>query len=350
MKWPIVGAIVSKDLSLYFRNKFIAVITVLGIVSFMVVYFVMPGTTPITEIGLYAPVLPSAFAEEDRERLDFVMVDSEAALRKAIAERDYVAGVVLPADIMEKFTRGEKPDVKIYFSPETSEDHREILTHFVEALAYEQTGQLADYNQTEIVVGTDLLGRDIPLRERMRPLWAVMLLMMEMFGLANLITVEVQRRTVEALLVTPMRVRELFAAKVVSGIILSFIPAALFMAVVGGMNSQPLVVLTAMLLGAVMVTGISFLVAALSKDFMSILGWVFVLLIIMAIPAVGIMMPGTITGWARAIPSYYLVLPVHQAAHYGSGWGDVGHYMLALVGFDLAFIGLGITVLRRRFQ
>jgi len=192
--------------------------------------------------------------------------------------------------------------------------------------------------------------RDIPLRERMRPLFAVMLLMIEMFGLANLITVEVERRTVQGLLVTPMRVRELFTAKGSSGIILSFIPAALFMVVVGGMNSQPLIILTAMLLGAVMVTGISFLIAALSKDFMSILGWVFVVLIIMAIPAVGIMMPGTITNWAKAVPSYYLVLPVHQAAHYGSGWGDVGHYMLALVGFDLAFISLGIMALRRKFQ
>ena len=201
-----------------------------------------------------------------------------------------------------------------------------------------------------MVLGTDLLGQDIPLRERMRPLFAVMLLMMEMFGLANLITVEVERRTVHSLLVTPMRIRELFTAKGISGIILSFIPAALFMAVVGGMNSQPLVILTAMLLGAVMVTGISFLIASLSKDFMSILGWVFVVLIIMDVPAVGIMMPGTITGWAKVIPSYYLVLPVYQAAHYGSGWGDVWQYLVALVGFNLAFIGLGIMALRRKFQ
>jgi len=350
MKWSIIGAIVSKDLSLYFRNKFIAVITVLGIAAFLVIYLVMPGTASVTDVGLYAPVVPPAFAEEDNEHIDFVMVDSEAALREAVAGSDYSVGVALPADIMEKFARGEKPDVKIYSSPETTEEARELFRNFVKGLAFEQTGQLASFNETEIVLGTDLLGQDIPLRERMRPLFAVMLLMIEMFGLANLITVEVERRTVQGLLVTPMRVRELFAAKGISGIILSFVPAALFMAVVGGLNSQPLVILAAMLLGAIMVTGISFLVASLSNDFMSIIGWVFVVLIIMVIPAVGIMMPGTITGWAKAIPSYYLVLPVHQAAHYGSGWGDVWQYLLALAGFDLAFIGLGIMALRRKFQ
>ncbi|MFC1994674.1 ABC transporter permease [Chloroflexota bacterium] len=350
MKWRIVGAIVTKDLTVYFRNKFIAVITVLGIVAFLVIYFVMPGTASVTNVGLYAPVVPSSFAEEDNEHIDFVIVDSEAALREAVAGSDYSAGIVLPADIMGKFARGEKPDVKIYFSPETTEEMRELYRNLVLELAFEQTGQLASFNETQIVVGTDLLGQDIPLRERMRPFFAVMLLMIEMFGLANLIAVEVERRTVQGLLVTPMRVRELFAAKGITGIILAFVPAALFMALVGGMNSQPLVILTAMLLGVVMIVGISFLVSSLSKDFMSILGWVFVALIIMAIPAVGIMMSGTITGWAKAIPSYYLVLPVHQAAHYGSGWGFAWPYLLALAGFDLAFIGLGIMALRRKFQ
>lgn len=350
MKWRIIGAIVSKDLSLYFRNRFIAVITVLGIVAFLVLYFVMPDATSVTDVGLYAPVVPSVFAEEESKNIDFVMVDSEAALREAVAGGEYYVGIALPADIMEKFDRGEKPDIKVYFSQETTDEMQELYRLFIQELAFKQTGQFASFNETQIVLGTDLLGQDIPLRERMRPLFAVMLLMMEMFGLANLITVEVERRTVHSLLVTPMRIRELFTAKGISGIILSFIPAALFMALVGGMNNQPLVILTAMLLGAVMVTGISFLVAALSKDFMSILGWVFVGLIIMAVPAVGIMMPGTITGWAKAIPSYYLVLPVHQAAYYGSGWGDVWQYLLALVGFDLAFIGLGIMALRRKFQ
>jgi len=350
MKWRIIGAIVLKDLSLYFRNRFIAVITVLGIVAFLVLYFVMPGATSVTEVGLYAPVVPSAFAEEESKYIDFVMIDSEVALREAVAGGEYYVGIALPADIMEKFDRGEKPDVKVYFSQETTDEMQELYRLFIQELAFKQTGQFASFNETQIVLGTNLLGQDIPLRERMRPLFAVMLLMMEMFGLANLITVEVERRTVHSLLATPMRVRELFAAKGITGIILSFIPAVLFMALVGGMNSQPLVILTSMLLGAVMVTGISFLIAFLSKDFMSILGWVLVGLIIMAVPAVGIMMPGTITGWAKVIPSYYLVLPVHQAAHYGSGWGDVWQYLLALVGFDLAFIGLGIMALRRKFQ
>ena len=101
MNWRIIGAIISKDLSLFFRNKFIAVITGLSIIMFLVIYFVMPGTASVFEFGLYAPVVPPVFAEEDDANYDFVMLDSEEALREAVAANDYLAGIVLPADIME---------------------------------------------------------------------------------------------------------------------------------------------------------------------------------------------------------------------------------------------------------
>ena len=350
MNWRVIGAIVSKDFSLFFRNRFIAVITVLSIIMFLVIYFVMPGTAPVFEFGLLAPVVPPVFAEENDTNYDFVMFDSEEALREAVAENDYIAGIALPADIMEKFGRGEKPDVKIYFSSETTEVTRDLVRVLVEGMSYQQTGQIAELNSTEIVLGPDLLGRDIPLRDRMRPLFAIFLLMMEMFGLAQLIIVEVEQRTVDGLLVTPMRVRDLFAAKCIVGVLLAFSQAALFMVIAGGMNTQPLIVITALLLGALLVTGISFLTASLSRDFMSSLGWVFITLIVMVIPAVGIMMPGTITGWAKVIPSYYIVVPIHQAVHYGSGWGEIWHYLLVLAGFDIAFVWIGIMALRRKFQ
>lgn len=350
MNWHIIGAVVHKDLSLFLRNKFISILTALSIIVFVVIYFVMPGSTAVYEFGLYAPVVPPVFAEEDDANYDFVKFDSEMELREAIEAKDYQVGIVLPADIIEKFEGGEKPNVKVYLSSETDEVLRDLVRVLIEGLSYQQTGQFTEMNTTEIVLGPDLLGRDIPLRDRMRPLFGIFLLMMEMFALAELIIVEVERHTVQGLLVTPMKAKELFAAKCITGVLLAFAQAALFMLIAGGMNNQPLIVITALFLGALLVTGISFLTASLSKDFMSSLGWIFIALIILVVPAVGIMMPGTITGWARIIPSYYVVLPVHQAVHYGSGWGDVWHYLLALVGFDIAFLWIGVTALRRKFQ
>jgi ABC-type multidrug transport system permease subunit len=164
-----------------------------------------------------------------------------------------------------------------------------------------------------------------------------------------LIGEEISRRTIRALLVTPMRVRDLFAAKGVVGVAMAFGQAVLFMAIVGGLGRQPAVVLAALLLGAVLVTGVGFLIGSAAGDLQTGMPWLIVAFVPLAIPAVGVVFPGTITEWARAIPSYYLVDTVHRAANFGSGWGDVWQSLLMLLAFDVAILWIGMAVLRRRF-
>ena len=97
-------------------------------------------------------------------------------------------------------------------------------------------------------------------------------------------------------------------------------------------------------------TGASFIIAALSKSFMSVLGWGMVTLIILFIPTFGIMFPGAVTGWVKAIPSHYLVDTVHRASNFGAGWGDVWYNLVVLLGVDLILAWIGIMALRRRFR
>lgn len=220
----------------------------------------------------------------------------------------------------------------------------------IRELAYLQAGQPLAVDISVEVLGPDMLGQQIPIRDRMRPLLAVFLVLFEMIGLAGLITDEVQQGTGRALLVTPMTVPDLFAAKGLLGVGLAFGQAALFMAVVGGMSSQPLIILTALLLGAVLVTGFAFLIASLSRDMMSALGWGMLILVIFIIPAFGILFPGTVSAWARVIPSYYLADTVHQAAAFGAGWSDVSLNLLVLLGVDLAVVVAGVAALGRRFR
>ena len=128
-------------------------------------------------------------------------------------------------------------------------------------------------------------------------------------------------------------VRNFFIAKGITGIGLAFGQAALFMAIVGGMNHQPVIIITTLLLGAIMVTGIGFIIASLAKDFMSVLAWGMVTLIPLFIPSFGVLIPGSVTGWIKVIPSYYLVDTVHRTAGFGAGWSDIWLNLLILVGF-----------------
>jgi ABC-2 type transport system permease protein len=350
MNRRIIGALISKDFTLFFRNRFFALITILGVAVYLVIYFVMPKSVDESlKIGLYAPVTLPAF-EQMQEGLEVEPVESEQLLKEAVTEGQYIAGIALPADIMDSLASGQKAVINVYFAADTPQEIKDAIAVVIRELAYQQSGQSLSVEVSEEILGPNMIGMPIPPRDRLRPLFAVLLLMIETMGLANLISEEIERRTIQALLVTPMTVEDLFTAKGITGVSLAFGQAVLFMAIVGGMNRQPLIIIVTLLLGAVLVTGVGFIIAALGRDMMSVFAWGMPAIILLFIPSFSVMFPGTLTGWVKVIPSYYLVDTVHRASNFGAGWGDIGPNLLILLGFNVALAGIGIWALRRRSQ
>ncbi|MFC2070513.1 ABC transporter permease [Chloroflexota bacterium] len=350
MNWRIIGALVSKDYSLFFRNRFYSVVTVLGIVLYLALYiWWLPKTIDESlSIGLYTPVALPTLEQTDEEGLTIQFAESEEALKDAVIEGDYIAGIAFPADITDSLISGQKPKIKAYFASDVPPEYKAVVELLIRELIYKQTGHELPIDISEEILGPDMIGMQIPPRDRMRPMLAVMLLIFETFGLASLITEEVERRTIQALLVTPVSIKGFFISKGITGVSLAFIQATLFMGITGGMGQQPLIIITTLLLGAVMVTGIGFIIAALSKDFMSVLAWGMVTLIPMFIPSFGVMFPGAVTGWIKFIPSYYLIDTVHRVANFGAGWGDIWTNLLIIIILDLVLVWIGIMALRRK--
>ena len=200
----------------------------------------------------------------------------------------------------------------------------------------------------EEMVGPDMAGMQIAPRDRLRPLLAVLLIMMEMLGLGNLISEEIERRTIHALLATPVTVSELFTAKAIMGMGLAFSQAVFFMAIVGGFTRQAFIILLALLLGELLATGIGFIIAALGKGMMSVMSWGFPILIILFIPTFGVAFPGSVISWVKVIPSYYPVDTVHRAASFGTGWPDLWLNLVILLAFDIVFVTIGLYALWRK--
>jgi ABC-2 type transport system permease protein len=111
-----------------------------------------------------------------------------------------------------------------------------------------------------------------------------------------------------------------------------------------------LLILTVLLLGALLVTGMGFLIAAVSKDLMSVIGWGTLAIILLGIPSVSIMFPGTISGWIRVIPSYYLVDTLHRVINFNAGWQDMTANLLVLFVSGVTMLVLGTAVLGRKLS
>ncbi len=352
MRGRIIKALLKKDMSLFVSNRFYLLITVLGIVFYVAIYFILPsGVDERLSLAMYAPTLPPAFSQlTTQDAADIELFQSEEALKEAVLDGDYQAAIALPADIMEVWAEGGKPQITVYYSATAPPEASAAIVALVKELSYIQTGQALNFKTTEEVLGPDMLGAQIALRDRMRPMLAIFILLTEILALASLIAVEIQQGTARALLVTTVRASDLFLAKGILGVGLALGQAAFFMALVGGFNHQPLIILTTLIIGSLMVVGLGFLVASFSRDIMSVTGWGMLVLILLAIPGFGAVIPGLLSDWTKVIPSYYLTDTVSRVANYGAGWGDIGTNLAILAGFTALVFWAGVVVLRRRYQ
>jgi ABC-2 type transport system permease protein len=349
MNWNIVKALASKDFSLFFRNKFFGIVTVMGLVFYLLFYFLMPNAVDETlEIGVYSPVEAALFGAVDAEGLKITPVESDAALREAVIAGDYVAGISLSAEALDNLVAGRTPDITVYVASDVPEEIRQSVASIITEFAFGQAGDQSNVSINEEILGTDMVGIQIPPRDRLRPVLAIFIIMFETFGLANLIAEEIETGTYRALVITPMRARELFAGKALFGITLAFGQALLFFIIGGGMNHQPDIILLTLMLGALLATSIGFLIGAVARVFMQVLAWGMIIFVLLSVPAFGVMFSGGLSGWVKLLPTYYLVDTVHMVANFKAGWSDIWQNLLILGGFDIAIAALGMLGIRRK--
>jgi ABC-2 type transport system permease protein len=282
------------------------------------------------------------------EGLQVLRVDSEEALKTAVLDAEVTAGFVLPPDLMASIASGEKPDIQIYFPADLPQEAKDIYALLLKELAFTMIGQPLNIEFTEEVIGVDLVGHQIPLRDRMLPLIAVFILMIETLGLASLLSDEIEGRTLQALLITPLTIRSVFIGKGITGVGMAFIQAFLLVAITGGLSHQPWIVILALFLGALLATGIGFLLASSGRDLMGILAWGVLAILVLSLPALGILFPGTISNWVKVIPSYYLVDTINRAINYGISMSLAMYNLAILLVIDLIILWLGTVALRRK--
>lgn len=354
MNLNVLLTLIYKDTALFFRNRFFALITVLSLVIYVAIYLLMPSEAEERfDVALYpADVSQAVQAEFTSREMTVTLFDDEQAMRDAVEAGDYRVGVVVPAGAVQSLSAGEATNIIAYYPPGIPENlnraFNDLLTMAFNGLSYTLDDQPLLINRNEEVLGYDLAGEALAVRDRLLPVLAMLLFLTETLGLANLIAQEIERGTLRALLITPMSVLDLFVGKSITGIVIGFAQAALLLLVTGALGYEPLLVLTALLLGALLITGLGFLIASVSSDMMSVMSWGMLAMLIFGLPAVSILFPGTISDWVRIIPSYYLLDALHRVINFGASWQDVTAHLLILLLSGTALLVLGTTVLRRK--
>ena len=367
----IVRAIVAKDLREFSRDRLWMVLTPLMLVFYIGILWLLPSTVDESiKVGVYAPGLTGQFAEafdtdavSAETGLAVVPLDSPAALEAAVVDGTEVEvdgekynldiGMVFPDDLATSLTAGEPATVTIYVDAAVPAEVQTAMSAFVREATYAMAGVDLPVSQPQeelIVVGEDRVGAQISPQQRMTPLLAVMVLLVESMALAGLVAVEIQSRTAKAIVATPARIVDLLAAKGLTGTVLAFSQAGLVLLLVGAFGYEPLLLLLALLIGSVMTAGFGMLAGSAGRDFMTTIFISMVFIIPMAVPAISALFPGAASVWVQLLPTYGFIETIVGVTAYGESWADVTGFLLMSAAWCVVIFAAGWFVLRRRVE
>jgi ABC-2 type transport system permease protein len=398
-------AVLKKDMRVYSRNMIYLFLTILSLVAFVTIYWIVPDSVDEELTFAVTPSLSTLLSEGKEEleargvpdqvaaQLDqfevtfeeegvlLVEFETEEQLKSAVSGEIEVyrteqgqfiihdpegsekkpsdakkvtlnIGISFPSTFFSAVMLNQKPRVTVFADAAVPEEIRGAMQGFIQELAYQLAGHELPVEfpaEEKIILGRDRLGEQISTRSRMRPLIAFFIMMMETFALASLISNEVLQRTVTALLVTPLRVRHFLLAKTIFGTILAMGQAVIVLALVGAFTSQNwLLLLVIVLLGSLLFTAVAMVVGSAGKDFIGQLMFSMLFLIPLMIPSFAVLFPGSVAAWVKLLPSYPIVRLLYDVTIHETLWAD----SLTLIGYAvlwaLILYGAGLFVLKRK--
>ncbi|MCD4670007.1 MAG: ABC transporter permease [Actinomycetia bacterium] len=366
----ITAVIVLKDLREFSRDRLWMILTPISLIFMIVLFIILPDTVNETiTLGVYPSNIAESFSilidseAGEFQGLEIIGFPDEDQLADAVlrGSGDISMGIALPADFTESILSGAGGSVSVYVSESVPQEMRSALTSGVREIAYAVQAVYSGRNPISTlpvtlphlqasILNEDMAGRQVPLRDRIRPILIIMILLIEALALAGLVSVEIEHRTATALLVTPARTGDFLMAKCVTGTILAVSQAYLFLLATGGFVFDWLILTVLILLGAAMASAIGMLSGTSGRDFMGTLFFGMIFIIPLTIPALSIMFPGRPSIIIRLLPSYGLVCAISGVLAEGRGWDFAAPHIMTTILWDIILLGSAFFLLRRRVE
>lgn len=351
----VIAAILRKDIYLMSRDVVFVFLTLLAVATFVILYWVLPDNVDETiSMGIRGEGVKTALnalAGESEEAMNIAWYDDTEALANAVEDRDVEIGIDFPDGFAADVASGKEVTVTVYARPNLPSEFTFAMSSMVREMAYALAGfqlPVTEPNEEMVILGADSAGQQRPVRDQMRPLYAFMVLVMEAIALGSLIASEIQNKTVVALVVTPARLSDILGAKWIVGTLVAFSEAILIMLLIRGLGPSPGIVIAALALGAILVTGVAMIAGSAGKDLVGTMLLGIVFLIPLAIPAFSVLFPGTPAPWVRALPTYGLVRVIVDSSFHGAGWAESARHLAVLGAWCIVFDVAGVVVLGRR--
>lgn len=260
-------------------------------------------------------------AAEGLDGIDVVVLDRTESLRGRVEANDLDAGLVLPGGFDAAVRAGEQPDLEFFVSGESLASTRVILSVLAVDLVRDVSGRAPP---VEVIITTVGEEGTAPIGDRLLPalvLYAV--LIVGLFVPAAALVDEREKRTIDAILVTPTRMTEFLVGKAAFAVGLAVILGLATLALNDAFAGKPWEMALILLVGSIMMAELGLMLGLLAKDITSMYTAVKSGGILVFLPALVALFPAIPEWVGRLVPTYYFIQPVQDLAIGGAGFGDV---------------------------
>ncbi len=354
MKWRIVLAIARKDIEDAIRNSHLlfALLLPIGLSLLFRVVFTPPEELGTLHITVYDQG-NSRLVEQLRTlpQVRLVQVNSAEELSQQIAE-GAVGGLALPAGFDAAVQAGKRPALDVLANERRGLMERMAFRWLVE----QQLWTLGGYElPAQIATSVDTPEGPQPQTQLHldRFLLIVVLVMaLAMTGaymLPTLLVEEKEKRTLQALLVSPASPGDIVIGKALTGLFYSVLMVGVLLVMNQGLAGNWAVTLAALLLGALFTVMVGLLMGGLFHTAAQVNTWSSIVMLALTVPSwfTILTVPAPLQAFLRLIPTHYMVGVLNRSLAGEASWMNSGLPLGVLAGSTVVvFIAVVWTVRR----
>lgn len=276
--------------------------------------------------------------------IDLKLFDDPYELKKKVEGNDLDAGLVLQEGFDEALQAGERPALEFYVGGESHASNRIILAVTAIDLVRKVEGNTPPVDVVVTSYGDEVASIAV----RLVPLIVMYSLVMAAvflpaFGIAD----EREKRTLEALVVTPVKLSEVITAKGIMGVLLAVAMSIVTLLLNQALGADPLTLLVVILIAAILCVQIGLIFGTASKDATMVFALIKGTGIFIFGPAMFYIFPNWPQWIAKIFPTYWVINPIYQVALNDAGFSDIGYELLIAAGIIIV-LGTLVSLMTKR--
>jgi ABC-2 type transport system permease protein len=276
-------------------------------------------------------------AAQELDGFDVRIYTDESELLADVEGNNLDAGLILPAGFDDAVRAGERPLLDLRVGGESLASNRLVIAVTVLDLIRSESGLDEPVNVEVVSFGED----GLDLSTRMLPLLVMFTVAIAgAFVTAASLVEEKERKTLDAVVATPVTITDVLVAKGIFGAILGIVAGVMTLLLNAAFGSSPLLIVVGILVGAVMMAEIGLIIGSWAPDTNTLFAVWKGGAIVLFFPVLFPIWPDLPQWIAKLGPAYYFLDPIFQVSTGLAAPADVWWELAVGAGMCVALVPL----------